>query len=92
VARDRRAIRGQSYGHPSAPGVMREILAIISSSGIAGHPERLRFDFTHFTPLTQDEIVRIEQRVNEKIRANVTVATSCWPGMSHTAGGHCPFW
>jgi alanyl-tRNA synthetase len=33
-------------------------------------PDRLRFDFSHFAPLTEDEIRTIEQRVNQEVRAN----------------------
>jgi alanyl-tRNA synthetase len=33
-------------------------------------PERLRFDFSHPAPLTQNEVRQIEQRVNDEIRAN----------------------
>ncbi|MCS5635060.1 MAG: alanine--tRNA ligase, partial [Myxococcota bacterium] len=33
-------------------------------------PNRLRFDFTHDAPLSEDEIRRIENRVNEWIEAN----------------------
>ena len=33
-------------------------------------PERLRFDFPHSAPITEDELRIIEQRVNEEIRAN----------------------
>jgi alanyl-tRNA synthetase len=33
-------------------------------------PERLRFDFAHFQPLTAFELAEIEQRVNAEIRAN----------------------
>jgi len=37
--------------------------------------DRLRFDFTHFSAMTQDEIARVEDLVNEKIRENLTVST-----------------
>lgn len=33
-------------------------------------PDRLRFDFSHSSPVTADELHQIEQRVNEEIRAN----------------------
>jgi alanyl-tRNA synthetase len=33
-------------------------------------PERLRFDFSHSAPLTEDELQRIEHLVNEDVRAN----------------------
>ena len=33
-------------------------------------PERLRFDFTHDAPLTQEELDAIEDRVNEMIESN----------------------
>ncbi len=33
-------------------------------------PARLRFDFTHDSPLTQDELDEIEDRVNEMIESN----------------------
>ena len=55
---------------------MREILGDhIKQAGSLVTPERLRFDFTHFTPLTQEEIGRIERRVNEKIRDNIVLDT-----------------
>jgi alanyl-tRNA synthetase len=38
-------------------------------------PERLRFDFTHDSPLTVDELEQIEDRVNEMIEANHAGAT-----------------
>jgi alanyl-tRNA synthetase len=33
-------------------------------------PDRLRFDFAHFEPMTRDQIERVEQLVNERVRAN----------------------
>ncbi len=33
-------------------------------------PDRLRFDFTHSAPLTEDELRTIEDRVNAEVRAN----------------------
>ncbi|MBE3581162.1 MAG: alanine--tRNA ligase [Thermoanaerobacteraceae bacterium] len=38
-------------------------------------PDRLRFDFTHFAPLTEEELKAVEARVNEKILANLAVDT-----------------
>ncbi len=37
--------------------------------------DRLRFDFTHFSALTPQEIKDVEDLVNEKIRASLAVAT-----------------
>ncbi|WKZ19655.1 MAG: alanine--tRNA ligase [Candidatus Jettenia sp. CY-1] len=37
-------------------------------------PDRIRFDFHHFSALTKEEITRIEDLVNEKILENVPVS------------------
>ena len=42
----------------------------VKQAGSLVAPDRLRFDFTHFTALTPAEIETIEGRVNEQIRAN----------------------
>ena len=56
---------------------MKEILGDhIKQAGSLVKEERLRFDFTHFTPLAPEEIIRIEQRVNGCIRENTPVATA----------------
>lgn len=39
----------------------------IHQAGSAVEPERLRFDFTHFTALTDDELLKVEERVNEMV-------------------------
>ena len=50
---------------------LREIIGPhVRQSGSLVAPDRLRFDFTHMSPLTRDEIRAVQDRVNEKIRAN----------------------
>ncbi len=48
----------------------------IKQAGSQVTPERLRFDFTHFSQLSLDERESIERRVNEKIRENVSTSTA----------------
>lgn len=42
----------------------------VAQKGSLVNPERLRFDFSHFEPLTADEIATLERLVNEQIRLN----------------------
>lgn len=51
--------------------VLKEVLGDHAvQKGSLVDPERLRFDFTHTAPVTEKELLKIEQRVNEEIRAN----------------------
>ncbi|MBI4833678.1 MAG: alanine--tRNA ligase [Planctomycetes bacterium] len=47
----------------------------IEQSGSLVEPERLRFDFAHFNPLSPDELKLIEDRVNDKILEGLSVNT-----------------
>ena len=55
---------------------LKEVLGEhIKQAGSLVASNRLRFDYTHFSPLADKERIRIESRVNEKIRENIQVLT-----------------
>ncbi|MEE9258947.1 MAG: alanine--tRNA ligase [Nitrospinaceae bacterium] len=55
---------------------LKEVLGDhVKQAGSLVAPDRLRFDYTHFSPLTGREQNRIESLVNEQIRKNTPVGT-----------------
>jgi len=47
----------------------------LKQSGSLVSPEKLRFDFTHYSPLSPSEIKSVESLVNEKVQACIPVST-----------------
>lgn len=55
---------------------LREVLGThVHQAGSLVNPERLRFDFSHYQAMTEEEIREVERIVNEKVLESIPVVT-----------------
>jgi alanyl-tRNA synthetase len=88
----RAAIRRNHTGTHLLHWALRTVLGDhVKQQGSLVAPDRLRFDFTHYSPVTPDEIARIEDLVNARVLADEDVNVSVMNKQDADAAGAIAF-
>jgi len=76
----RRATEANHSGTHLLQAALKTVLGEhVKQSGSLVNAERLRFDFTHFSRIDEEELARIENEANRMIRVNCPVETQILP-------------
>ena len=72
----RDSIRRNHTGTHLLHAALRQVLGThVKQAGSSVHPDRLRFDFSHFAQVDEEELKEVESIVNREVLANAKVET-----------------
>jgi alanyl-tRNA synthetase len=84
----RRAIMANHSATHLLHAALRKVLGThVQQKGSLVAPDKLRFDFSHFSAITPEELRRIQRLVNAEIRANAAAETREMPYDAAVAAG-----
>jgi len=77
--RRRRIMLNHSATHLMHAALRRVLGSHVQQKGSLVAPDRLRFDFSHPQPMTDEELAAVEAQVNQQIQANTAVSIEHLP-------------